>query len=123
MFIAIVDTPDPYVELFISTTPDGRKRTRHFNNDINPVWNETFEFILDPNQENILEVGRSSGSSWKAILHVDRHSLFSFSILYPQVSDGAQADSRVDHLLGGMDCYSKRSWTWSFGEEEKRERK
>jgi hypothetical protein len=59
--ISIVDTPDPYVELFISTTPDSRKRTRHFNNDINPVWNETFEFILDPNQENVLEVSESSG--------------------------------------------------------------
>ena len=55
-----MDTPDPYVELFISTTPDSRKRTRHFNNDINPVWNETFEFILDPNQENVLEVSESS---------------------------------------------------------------
>uniref|UniRef100_A0A8C2YS19 Phospholipase A2 n=1 Tax=Chinchilla lanigera TaxID=34839 RepID=A0A8C2YS19_CHILA len=52
----MLDTPDPYVELFISTTPDSRKRTRHFNNEINPVWNETFEFILDPNQENILEI-------------------------------------------------------------------
>ncbi|XP_025285917.1 cytosolic phospholipase A2 isoform X4 [Canis lupus dingo] len=52
----MLDTPDPYVELFISSTPDSRKRTRHFNNDINPVWNETFEFILDPNQENVLEV-------------------------------------------------------------------
>ncbi|KAM5238145.1 cytosolic phospholipase A2 isoform 2-T2 [Ctenodactylus gundi] len=52
----MLDTPDPYVELFISTTPDSRKRTRHFNNDVNPVWNETFEFILDPNQENILEI-------------------------------------------------------------------
>lgn len=52
----LLDTPDPYVELFISSTPDSRKRTRHFNNDINPVWNETFEFILDPNQENVLEI-------------------------------------------------------------------
>lgn len=60
LFPPVVDTPDPYVELFISTTPDSRKRTRHFNNDINPVWNETFEFILDPNQENILEVSESS---------------------------------------------------------------
>lgn len=51
-----VDTPDPYVELFIPTAPESRKRTRHFDNDINPVWNENFEFILDPNQENILEV-------------------------------------------------------------------
>ncbi|NXU01629.1 PA24A phospholipase, partial [Buphagus erythrorhynchus] len=51
-----VDTPDPYVELFIPTAPDCRKRTKHFNNNINPVWNETFEFILDPNLENVLEV-------------------------------------------------------------------
>lgn len=52
-----VDTPDPYVELFVPTTPDSRKRTRHLNNDVDPVWNETFEFILDPDQDNVLEVG------------------------------------------------------------------
>ncbi|XP_043941255.1 cytosolic phospholipase A2 [Protopterus annectens] len=52
----LLDTPDPYVELFISTAPESRKRTKHINNDVNPVWNETFEFILDPNQENILEI-------------------------------------------------------------------
>ncbi|XP_022449094.1 cytosolic phospholipase A2 isoform X2 [Delphinapterus leucas] len=52
----MLDTPDPYVELFISSTPDSRKRTKHFNNDVNPVWNETFEFILDPNQDNVLEI-------------------------------------------------------------------
>ncbi|KAM9378977.1 cytosolic phospholipase A2 [Phaethornis superciliosus] len=52
----MLDTPDPYVELFIPAAPDCRKRTKHFNNDVNPVWNETFEFILDPNQENVLEV-------------------------------------------------------------------
>ncbi|KAK2540197.1 Pla2g4a [Columba guinea] len=52
----MLDTPDPYVELFIPSAPDCRKRTKHFNNDVNPVWDETFEFILDPNQDNILEV-------------------------------------------------------------------
>eukprot|EP00076_Gallus_gallus_P024014 XP_015146049.1 cytosolic phospholipase A2 isoform X1 [Gallus gallus] len=52
----MLDTPDPYVELFIPSAPDCRKRTKHFNNDVNPVWNETFEFILDPNQDNVLEV-------------------------------------------------------------------
>ncbi|XP_006023934.1 cytosolic phospholipase A2 isoform X1 [Alligator sinensis] len=52
----MLDTPDPYVELFIPSAPDCRKRTRHINNDINPVWNESFEFILDPNQENVLEI-------------------------------------------------------------------
>ncbi|KAM4641657.1 cytosolic phospholipase A2 isoform 1-T2 [Discoglossus pictus] len=52
----LLDTPDPYVELYISSAPDGRKRTKHFNNNINPVWNETFDFILDPNEKNILEI-------------------------------------------------------------------
>lgn len=52
----LLDTPDPYVELSIPTTPESRKRTRHINNDINPTWNETFEFILDPNQHNVLEM-------------------------------------------------------------------
>uniref|UniRef100_A0A674A1Z6 Phospholipase A2 n=1 Tax=Salmo trutta TaxID=8032 RepID=A0A674A1Z6_SALTR len=51
-----LDTPDPYVELFIPTSPESRKRTRHIDNDINPEWNETFDFILDPNQENFLEI-------------------------------------------------------------------
>ncbi|XP_042321117.1 cytosolic phospholipase A2 [Sceloporus undulatus] len=52
----MLDTPDPYVELFIPTAPDSRKRTKHINNNVNPEWNETFEIILDPNQENVLEI-------------------------------------------------------------------
>ncbi|XP_062973309.1 cytosolic phospholipase A2 [Elgaria multicarinata webbii] len=52
----MLDTPDPYVELFIPTAPDSRKRTKHINNNVNPEWNETFKIILDPNQENILEI-------------------------------------------------------------------
>ncbi|XP_054837968.1 cytosolic phospholipase A2 isoform X2 [Eublepharis macularius] len=52
----MLDTPDPYVELFIPTAPDTRKRTKYINNNVNPEWNETFEFILDPNQENVLEI-------------------------------------------------------------------
>ncbi|KAJ8384505.1 hypothetical protein AAFF_G00204200 [Aldrovandia affinis] len=52
----LLDTPDPYVELFIPSAPETRKRTRHIGNDVNPEWNETFEFILDPNQDNVLEM-------------------------------------------------------------------
>ncbi|XP_051951832.1 cytosolic phospholipase A2 [Xyrauchen texanus] len=52
----LLDTPDPYVELFIPTSPESKKKTQHIDNDINPEWNETFEFILDPNQENVLKV-------------------------------------------------------------------
>lgn len=55
-----VDTPDPYVELFIPTAPESRKKTKHIDNNINPNWNETFHFILDPNQHNILEVRSES---------------------------------------------------------------
>lgn len=56
MYLCLVDTPDPYVELFIPTAPESRKRTKHIDNDIHPKWNETFHFILDPNQHNVLEV-------------------------------------------------------------------
>ncbi|CAL1594458.1 unnamed protein product [Knipowitschia caucasica] len=52
----LLDTPDPYVELFIPTAPESRRKTRHIDNDINPKWNETFHFILDPNQPNVLEI-------------------------------------------------------------------
>lgn len=72
MFCSAVDTPDPYVELFIPSAPDCRKRTKHFNNDVNPVWDETFEFILDPNQDNILEVNLMSElyNVWKVKITV-----------------------------------------------------
>lgn len=56
LFVHPVDTPDPYVEIFIPTAPESRRRTKHIDNDINPKWNETFHFILDPNQHNVLEV-------------------------------------------------------------------
>lgn len=56
LFVCPVDTPDPYVEIFIPTAPESRRRTKHIDNDINPKWNETFHFILDPNQHNVLEV-------------------------------------------------------------------
>uniref|UniRef100_A0A8C1V8N1 Phospholipase A2 n=1 Tax=Cyprinus carpio TaxID=7962 RepID=A0A8C1V8N1_CYPCA len=52
----VVDTPDPYVELFIPTSPESRKKTQHIDNNINPEWNEAFEFILDPNQNNVLKL-------------------------------------------------------------------
>ncbi len=41
----------------VHTNHTGVKKTNTpHNNDINPKWNETFEFILDPNQPNVLEV-------------------------------------------------------------------
>ncbi|XP_037325872.2 cytosolic phospholipase A2 [Pungitius pungitius] len=52
----LLDTPDPYVELFIPTAPESRKKTKHIDNNINPEWNETFNFIIDPNQQNVLKL-------------------------------------------------------------------
>lgn len=51
-----VDTPDPYVKLFIRTAPNGRKSTKVKNNTANPEWEETLHFYLDPNVKNILEI-------------------------------------------------------------------
>ncbi|XP_077463857.1 cytosolic phospholipase A2 [Stigmatopora argus] len=52
----LLDTPDPYVELFIPTAPESRKKTKHIDNNINPKWDEKFQFILDPNLQNVLEI-------------------------------------------------------------------
>ena len=53
-FYLSVDTPDPYVKLFIRTAPNGKKRTKVKNNTANPVWEETLQFYLDQNVKNIL---------------------------------------------------------------------
>nr|XP_018669042.1 cytosolic phospholipase A2 isoform X2 [Ciona intestinalis] len=47
-----MDTPDPYVVVHIRTAPDGRKATRHIDNDINPEWNEELSYLL-PTQDNV----------------------------------------------------------------------
>lgn len=51
-----MDTPDPYVSLYIKTAPNCYQRTQTKDNDVNPVWNETFKFYIDPREENTLEV-------------------------------------------------------------------
>ncbi|XP_071097196.1 cytosolic phospholipase A2-like [Haliotis cracherodii] len=52
----LVDTPDPYVVLSIKTSPSGWQKTTVKDNNVNPVWNETFTFFLDPSLENELEI-------------------------------------------------------------------
>ncbi|XP_035221148.1 cytosolic phospholipase A2-like isoform X3 [Stegodyphus dumicola] len=52
----LVDTPDPYVILRIPGSPNGTKRTKHFNNTSSPTWNEEFTFVLDPQKEYELEI-------------------------------------------------------------------
>ncbi|CAH3013928.1 unnamed protein product, partial [Porites evermanni] len=50
------DTPDPYVKLLIKTAPNGKKQTTVKNNTANPIWDETFQFLLERELENILEI-------------------------------------------------------------------
>lgn len=50
----LVDTPDPYVKLFIPTAPNGRKKTQTISNSKNPVWNKEFKFLIDKELENVL---------------------------------------------------------------------
>ncbi|KAJ7382062.1 Cytosolic phospholipase A2 [Desmophyllum pertusum] len=51
-----LDTPDPYVKLFIKTAPNGKRKTKVQNNNANPNWGETFQFYLDPDLKNNLVI-------------------------------------------------------------------
>ena len=49
-----MDTPDPYVKLHIKTAPEGRRQTTVKDNEVNPVWNEEFVYLLDEHENNKL---------------------------------------------------------------------
>lgn len=51
-----VDTPDPYISMKIRTAPEGRRRTKTIDNEVNPVWNEEFTFLLDENENNKMQI-------------------------------------------------------------------
>ncbi|XP_078356825.1 cytosolic phospholipase A2-like [Oculina patagonica] len=55
-FNDLLDTPDPYVKLYIKTAPNGRRKTKVQYNSTNPIWEEKFQFFLDPDMENELEI-------------------------------------------------------------------
>ena len=48
------DKPDPYVKLLIPTAPNGSRQTTVKNDTKNPIWNEAFQFYLDPVVQNHL---------------------------------------------------------------------
>ncbi|KAK7094705.1 cytosolic phospholipase A2-like isoform X2 [Littorina saxatilis] len=52
----LVDTPDPYIILYIKDSPNGWQQTTVKDNDTRPIWNETFTFFLDSNNDNTLEL-------------------------------------------------------------------
>ncbi|XP_063423775.1 cytosolic phospholipase A2-like [Mytilus trossulus] len=52
----LMDTPDPFVSLYIKTSPNCLQKTKTVDNEVNPVWDETFQFYLDPRDNNELEI-------------------------------------------------------------------
>lgn len=66
MLFVTVDTPDPYLILRIKTAPEGRRRTKTKDNEVNPVWNEEFTFFLDGAVDNKL---RMFTNPWQIVFH------------------------------------------------------
>lgn len=52
----LIDIPDPYVILSLAHAPHSWRKTSVKDNDVNPEWNETFTFYVDPDQEHKLEM-------------------------------------------------------------------
>ncbi|CAG5136620.1 unnamed protein product, partial [Candidula unifasciata] len=59
------DTPDPYINLILRSSPEGKKSTTVKQNDTNPVWDETFTFYINFTQSNVLEINlMESNAVW-----------------------------------------------------------
>ncbi|MCL7036480.1 hypothetical protein MKW94_028707 [Papaver nudicaule] len=43
----IIGKSDPYAVVYIRPLPDRMKKSRTINNQLNPIWNEHFEFIVE----------------------------------------------------------------------------
>ncbi|XP_062148392.1 synaptotagmin-5-like [Alnus glutinosa] len=43
----IIGKSDPYAELYVRPLRDRMKTSKTINNDLNPIWNEHFEFIVE----------------------------------------------------------------------------
>ncbi|PKI47107.1 hypothetical protein CRG98_032520 [Punica granatum] len=43
----VIGKSDPFVELFIRPLRSRMKRSRTMNNQLNPIWNENFEFVVE----------------------------------------------------------------------------
>ncbi|KAK8340451.1 hypothetical protein V6Z11_A08G102700 [Gossypium hirsutum] len=43
----IIGKSDPYAVLFVRPLPDRTKKSKIINNDLNPIWNEHYEFIIE----------------------------------------------------------------------------
>uniref|UniRef100_A0ACD5UWC4 Uncharacterized protein n=1 Tax=Avena sativa TaxID=4498 RepID=A0ACD5UWC4_AVESA len=43
----LIGKSDPFATLYVRPLPDKTKRSKTINNDLNPIWNEHFEFIVE----------------------------------------------------------------------------
>lgn len=66
-----MDTPDPYVQLYIPSSPHGFRKTKVQRNTDNPIWNEVFYFYLDPGLPNVL---RKFKIKTKVLIRIDHRA-------------------------------------------------
>ncbi|GKV03241.1 hypothetical protein SLEP1_g15579 [Rubroshorea leprosula] len=52
----LIGKSDPYAELFVRPLRDRIKRSKTINNQLNPIWNEHFEFIVEDESTQHLTV-------------------------------------------------------------------
>jgi Ca2+-dependent lipid-binding protein len=43
----LIGKSDPFAIVYVRPLPDKMKRSKTINNDLNPIWNEHFEFIVE----------------------------------------------------------------------------
>ncbi|XVF34574.1 hypothetical protein REPUB_Repub18cG0070400 [Reevesia pubescens] len=43
----IIGKSDPYAVLYVRPLPDKTKKSKTINNDLNPIWNEHYEFVIE----------------------------------------------------------------------------
>ncbi|XP_045199096.2 cytosolic phospholipase A2-like isoform X2 [Mercenaria mercenaria] len=118
-----LDIPDPYVTVSIKTSPHGIQRTKHLDNDINPVWNETFKFYLNADVNNDMEI-----SLFDANYLIDEHlsthtiNLSSLPLLTETVKQRVQFNqtSEVDiEMWAEYDNNPQLRYSLALCEEEK----
>lgn len=89
-----VDTPDPYLILRIKTAPEGRRRTKTKDNEVNPVWNEEFTFFLDGAVDNKLHMilmeanygslDQTIGEAWYSLNDLPPNEVVTKSFFFPK---------------------------------------
>ncbi|PAA57450.1 hypothetical protein BOX15_Mlig023408g2 [Macrostomum lignano] len=90
-----IDKPDPYVQLKIPSSPTGVKRTSCIENNSDPMWNESFTFLLDGAKENVLII------SLKEANHLGLDSQYG-EVYYPL------GDLKMDRMIAKTFHFDKK---------------